>query len=127
MFDYVPAYICICICVVVLRLYNINANLKTTYLCRNITVKHMTTNMRAQLSGNEETKEFPKLFLDIRDDKIPRAVHTDTINIPEKQEKEFSSLEVLKAEVYPCLASMILKSKWLAERTFSFEYQCLPT
>jgi ATP-dependent DNA helicase PIF1 len=93
----------------------VNASLKTSYLWHSVTVKHLTTNMRAQLSGDGGATNFTKLLLEIGDGQIPIAEEPDTIRIPPGLGKVVSTLGELKAEVYPNLATNGVRPEWLAE------------
>ena len=55
----------------------VNVSLKMSHLCRHVTVKHLTTNMRAHLSGNEGATNFSKLLLEIGNGQIPFAAEPD--------------------------------------------------
>ena len=73
----------------------VNVSLKTSHLWRHVTVKHLTTNMRAHLSGDEGATNFSKLLLEIGDGQIPFATEPDTIAIPPGLGKVASTLEEL--------------------------------
>ena len=94
----------------------VNASLKTSDLWNHVTVKHLTTNMRAHLSGIEGADRFSKLLLEIGDGEIPLVAQPDIIAIPPGLGKVVTTMEELKAEVYPSLTSNGVNSEWLAER-----------
>ena len=83
----------------------VNVSLKTSHLWHHVTVKHLTTNMQAHLTGDEGATNFSKLLLEIVNGQIPFAAESDTIAIPPGLGKVVSTLEELKAEVYPCLTT----------------------
>ena len=60
----------------------VNVSLKTSHMCHPVTVKHLTTNMRAHLSGDEGVTNFSQLLLEIGNGQIPFAAEPDTIAIP---------------------------------------------
>ena len=95
----------------------VNASIKTSDLWRHITVKHLTTNMRTLLSGDQRTSDFSKLLLELGNGQIALTAEPDTITIPTGLGKVVTALEELKAEVYPCLDSNAHNHEWLAERT----------
>uniref|UniRef100_UPI00358F223C ATP-dependent DNA helicase pif1-like n=1 Tax=Myxine glutinosa TaxID=7769 RepID=UPI00358F223C len=94
----------------------VNASLKTSHLWRHVTVKHLTTNMRAHLSGDEGATDFSKLLLEIGNGLITFSAEPDMIEILPEIGKVVSTMEELKAEVYPCLTTNGVWSEWLAER-----------
>jgi len=98
------------------RANTVNATIKTSHLWRHVTVMHLTTNMRAHLSGDEGAAQFSKLLLEIGNGKVPRVSDPDNIAIPRGLGKVINTLEELKAEVYPCLATNAVRTEWLAER-----------
>jgi len=93
----------------------VNVSLKTSRLWHHVTVKHLTTNMRAHLSCDEGATNFSKLLLEIGNGQIPFAAEPDTIAIPPGLGKVVSTLEELKAEVSPYLTTNGVRSDWLAE------------
>ncbi|XP_070196534.1 uncharacterized protein [Littorina saxatilis] len=94
----------------------INASIKNSYLWQNIVVKHLTTNMRAHLSGNHEAVAFANLLLDIGNGAIPPSDFPDTIDIPPTLCQFADSLEQLKTDVFPDLQEHYTSSEWLAQR-----------
>jgi ATP-dependent DNA helicase PIF1 len=94
----------------------VNASLKTSHLWCHVTVQHLTTNLRAQLSDDEGAAEFSKLLLKIGNGQIPILDELDTITIPPGMGKVVSTLGELKAEVYPNLTTNGVRPEWLAER-----------
>ena len=94
----------------------VNTCLKASHLWQHVDVKHMFTNMRAFLSGNEEAAEFSNLLLSVGYRDIQLAVDPEIINIPEGLGRLVHTLEELKSSVYPDIAINGTNSDWLAER-----------
>ena len=82
----------------------VNASLKQSHLWRHVVVKKLTTNMRAHLSGNEDSADFAQLLLQIGSGQYPVTSLPDTIQIPPALGKTVNNLTDLKEKVYPDLA-----------------------
>lgn len=94
----------------------IQACLKKSYLWQRISVKHLTTNMRAHLSGNPEAASFAELLLEIGSGTIQPTQFPDTIKIPNNLCQFADNLQLLKAAVFPNLHQNSTNSDWLAQR-----------
>eukprot|EP00794_Sanderia_malayensis_P001075 gene1075-416_t len=67
----------------------VNASLKTSDIWRNVTVKHLTTNMRVQTLGEEGANSFSELLLQIGEGRIPIEEEPDTIIISDRAFDQF--------------------------------------
>ena len=95
----------------------VNASLKKSHLWQHVTVKHLTTNMRAHLSGNEQAAAFSDLLLEIGNGTIAVTEFPDIVNIPATLGRSAANLDELKDAVFHNMAQNADNTTWLAERT----------
>ena len=78
-------------------------------------VKHLHTNMRVYLHGDEAAGEFAGQLLAIGDGKYPIDTSPDTIQLPEFIGTFVCSIEELVSKVYPDLMLNFRNMHWLSE------------
>ena len=79
-------------------------------------VKHLHTNMRVHLHGDEAAGEFAGQLLAIGDGKYPIDTGPDIIQWPENIGTFACSIDELVSNVYPDLLSNFRNIAWLSER-----------
>ena len=67
----------------------VDSCLKKSYLWNHMVVKHLDTNMRVHLHGDEAAGEFASQLLVIRDSKYPIDTNPDIIQLPENIHRNF--------------------------------------
>ena len=92
--------------------------LKRSFLWEHVVVKHLHTNMRVHLHGDEATGEFAGQLLAIGDCKylIDTSCSPDVIQLPESIGTFVCNIEELVSKVYPDLLSNFRNVTWLSER-----------
>ena len=78
--------------------------------------KHLHTNMRVHLHGDEAAGEFTGQLLAIGDGKYPIDTSSDLIHLPETIGTFVCNIEELVSKVYPDLLSNFRNMTWLSER-----------
>ena len=102
---------------VVLEVRNIvDSYLKKSFLWDHVVVKHLHTNMRVHLQGDEAAAEFADQLLAIGDSKYPIDTQPDIIQLPENIGTFVHNIGELVARVYPDLLSNFRNTSWLSER-----------
>ena len=91
----------------------IASTLKFSYLWNNIKVYHLTTNMRVQMSGSLECKDFSEFLLSVGDGSYTGG---EIIKIPDDMNMEGKTLEDLIDFVFPDLEANSSNRHWLSER-----------
>ena len=81
-----------------------------------VVVKHLHTNMRVHLQGDEAAGEFADQLLAIGDGKYPIDTSPDIIQLPENIGTFVCNIDELVARVYPDLLSNFRNISWLSER-----------
>ena len=84
--------------------------------CTYIVVKHLHTNMRVHLQGDEAAGEFADQLLAIGDGKHPIDTQPDIIQLPENIGTFVQNADELVARVYPNLLSNFRNMSWLSEQ-----------
>ena len=79
-------------------------------------MKHLHTNMRVHLQGDEAAGEFADQLLSIGDGKYPIDTSPDFIQLPENIGTFVCNIDQLVARVYPDLLSNFRNISWLSER-----------
>ena len=79
-------------------------------------MKHLQTNMRVHLQGDEAAGEFADQLLAIGDSKYPIDTSPDIIQLPENIGTIVCNIDELVARVYPDLLSNFRNISWLSER-----------
>ena len=87
-----------------------------SFLWDHVIVKHLHTNMRVHLYGDEAAGEFASQLLAIGDSKYPIKTSPDIIQLPENIGTFVCNIEELVAKVYPDLLSNFRNMAWLSER-----------
>ena len=90
--------------------------LKKSFLWDHVIVKHLHTNMRVHLHGDEAAGEFASQLLAIGDGKYSIDTSPDIIQLPENIGSIASSIEELVSKAYPDLLSNFRNMAWLSER-----------
>ena len=98
------------------RGYIVDFCLKKFFLWDHVIVKHLHTNMRVHLHGDEAAGEFASQLLAIGDGKYPVDTSPDIIQLPENIGTFVCGVEELVAKVYPDLLSNFRNMAWLSER-----------
>ena len=94
----------------------VDSCLKKSFLWDHVIVKHLHTNMRVHLHGDEAAGEFASQLLAIGDGKYPIDTSPDIIQLPENIGAFACSIEELMSKVYPDLLSNFENMAWLSER-----------
>ena len=94
----------------------VDSCLKKSFLWEHIVVKHLHTNMRVHLCGDEAAGQFADQLLAIGDGKFPIDTSPDVIQLPENMGTFVSNVSELIARVYPDLLSNFRNMNWLSER-----------
>ena len=94
----------------------VDACLKKSYLWDYVVVKHLHTNMRVHLHGDEVAGEFAGQLLAIGDGKYPIDTSPDVIQLPENIGTFVCDIDELVSRVYPDLLSNFRNMAWLSER-----------
>ena len=95
----------------------VDSCLKKSFLWDHVVVKHLHTNMRVQLHGDEAAGEFAGQLLAIGDGKYPIDTGPDIIQLPENIGTFACSIDKLVSKVYPDLLSNFRNiMAWLSER-----------
>ena len=94
----------------------VDSCLKKSFLWEHVVVKHLHTNMRVHLHGDEAAGEFAGQLLAIGDDKYPIDTSPDVIQLPESIGTFVCNIEELVSKVYPDLLSNFRNMTWLSER-----------
>ena len=87
-----------------------------SFLRDHVIVKHLHTNMRVHLHGDEAAGEFASQLLAIGDGKYPIDTSPDIIQLPENIGAFACNIEELVSKVYPDLLSNFRNMAWLSER-----------
>ena len=92
----------------------VDACVKKSYLWDNVVVKHLQTNMRVHLCGDQAAGQFADQLLAIRDGKFPNDEDTiDIIQLPETMGMFVNSIDELMSRIYPDLLSNFTNITWL--------------
>ena len=94
----------------------VDSCLKKSFLWDHVIVKHLHTNMRVHLHGDEAAGEFASQLLAIGNGKYPIDTSPDIIQLPENIGAFACSIEELVSKVYPDLLSNFRNMAWLSER-----------
>ena len=94
----------------------VDSCLKKSFLWDHVVVKHLHTNMRVHLHGDEAAGEFAGQLLAIGDGKYPIDTGPDIIQLPENIGTFVCSVDELVSKVYPDLLSNFRNMTWLSER-----------
>jgi len=95
----------------------VDACVKKSYLWDNVVVKHLQTNMRVHLCGDQAAGQFADQLLAIGDGKFPTDDDsTDVVQLPKTVGTFVCSIEELMSRVYPDLLSNFTNIAWLSER-----------
>ena len=94
----------------------VDSCLKKSFLWEHVVVKHLNTNMRVHLHGDEVAGEFAGQLLAIGDGKYPIDTSPDVIQLPESIGTFVCNIEELVSKVYPDLLSNFRNMTWLSER-----------
>ena len=94
----------------------VDSCLKKSFLWEHVVVKHLHTNMRVHLHGDEAVGEFAGQLLAIRDGKYLIDTSPDVIQLPESIGTFVCNIEELVSKVYPDLLSNFRNMTWLSER-----------
>ena len=94
----------------------VDSCLKKSFLWEHVAVKHLNTNMRVHLHGDEAAGEFAGQLLAIGDGKYPIDTSPDVIQLPESIGTFVCNIEELVSNVYPDLLSNFRNMTWLSER-----------
>ena len=86
--------------------------LKKFFLWDHVIVKHLHTNMRVQLHGDEETGEFGSQLLAIGDGKYSIDTSPDIIQLSENIGSIVSNIDELVSKVYSDLLSNFRNMAW---------------
>ena len=94
----------------------VDACVKKSYLWDNVVVKHLHTNMRVHLCGDQAAGQFADQLLAIGDGKFPTVDNaTDVVRLPETMGKFVCNIDELMSTVYPDLLSNFTNITWLSE------------
>ena len=94
----------------------VDSCLKRSFLWEHVVVKHLHTNMRVHLHGDEAASEFSGQLLAIGDGKYPIDTSPDIIQLPENIGTFVCNIDELVSNVYPDLLSNFRNMAWLSER-----------
>ena len=94
----------------------VDSCLKKSFLWDHVIVKHLHTNIRVHLHGDEAAGEFASQLLAIGDVKYPMDTSPDIIQLPENIGTFVCSIEELVAKVCPDLLSNFRNMAWLSEQ-----------
>ena len=94
----------------------VDSCLKKSFLWEHVTVKHLHTNMRVHLCGDEAAGQFADQLLAIGDGKFPIDTSPDVIQLPENVCTFVSNVDELISRVYPDLLQNFTNIVWLSER-----------
>ena len=94
----------------------VDSCLKKSFLWDHIVVKHLHTNMRVHLHGDEAAGEFAGQLLAIGDGKYPIDTGPDIIQLPENIGTFVCNIDELVSRVYPELLTNFRNTAWLSER-----------
>ena len=94
----------------------VDSCLKKSFLWEHVVVKHLHTNMRVHLHGDEAAGEFAGELLAIGDGKYPIDTSPDIIQLPESIGTFVCNIDELVSNVYPDLLSNFRNLAWLSER-----------
>ena len=94
----------------------VDSCLKKSVLWEHVVVKHLDTNMRVHLHGDEAAGEFAGQLLAIGDGKYPIDTSPDIIQLPESIGTFVCNIDELVSKVYPDLLSNFKNMAWLSER-----------
>ena len=94
----------------------VDSCLKKSFLWEHVVVKHLHTNMRVHLHGDEAAGEFAGQLLAIGDGKYPIDTSPDIIQLPESIGTFVCNIDELVSKVYPDLLSNFRNVAWLSER-----------
>ena len=94
-----------------------DACVKKSYLWDNVVVKHLQTNTRVHLCGDQADGQFADQVLAIGDGKFPNDDDsTDVIQLPKTVGMFVCSIKELMSRVYSDLLSDFTNITWLSER-----------
>ena len=91
----------------------VDSGLKKSFLWDHVVVKHLQTNMRVHLHGDETAGEFAGQLLAIEDGKYPIDTGPDIIQLPENIGTFAHSVDELVTKVYPDLLTNFRNMTWL--------------
>ena len=94
----------------------VDSCLKKSFLWDYVIVKHLHTNMRVHLHGDEAAGEFAGQLLAIGDGKYPIDTSPDIFQLPENIGTFACTIDELVSKVYPDLLSNFRNMTWLSER-----------
>ena len=94
----------------------VDSCLKKSFLWDHVVVKHLHTNMRVHLHGDEAAGEFAGQLLAIGDGKYPIDTDPDIIQLPENIATFVCNIDELVSRVYPELLTNFRNMAWLSER-----------
>ena len=94
----------------------VDSCLKKSFLWDHVLVKHLHTNMRVHLHGDEAAGEFAGQLLAIGDGKYPIDTGPDIIQLPENIGTFACGIDELVSKIYPDLISNFRNMAWLSER-----------
>jgi hypothetical protein len=98
------------------RADEINACLKSSHVWDHVSVLKLSTNLRAQLYGDEGSEAFSKILLDIGNGELP-ITSNSSISIPQSLCTVVYSIDELVKRVYPDLLNLNYKpTSWWRER-----------
>ena len=92
-----------------------DACLKKSHLWDSVVVKHLHTNMRVYLRGDQAAGQFADQLPAIGDGKSPSDT-TDVVQLPEDMGTFVCTINELVSRVYPDLLSSYTNITWLSER-----------
>ena len=87
-----------------------------SFLWDHIVVKHLHTNMRVHLHGDEAAGEFAGQLLTIVDSRYPIDTSPDIVQLPENIGTFVHNVEELVSRVYPDSLSNFRNMAWLSGR-----------
>ena len=95
----------------------VDACVKKSYLWDSVIVKHLHTNMRVYLCGDQAAGQFADQLLAIGDGKFPTdGDTTDVLQLPESMDTFVCNTDELMHRIYPDLLSNFTNTTWLSER-----------
>lgn len=94
----------------------LNACLKSSYLCRHVHILKLTTNMCFQLQRDASASTFSKQLLDLGNGRIPMDPITKYIKFPSDFCRMTQSKEELINCVFPNIVQNFKNIQWLSER-----------
>lgn len=95
----------------------INACLKNSFIWQHIKKVSLTTNMRAQISGNKKAQLFAEKLLQIGEGTFPVDEHSGEITLTNELCNIVETPEQLINKIYPNISQNYVNSEWLYERS----------